>query len=164
MARRRYWNLKLSSWERMCFSAQHWYGTLWLPAKNMPGELAYKADEQIMLEYVVTAKHVAMFDKIDPGYAPEEGSMSARFWTRDEAMATGLRTFEERSQDGDLLLLNHGGNPVEPLAIKGPDTDHLFSKLRAIWREYETLSVDYMLGSSEVKRLTRKWDRLIEAK
>lgn len=154
MARRRYWNLKLSSWEGTCFDAQHWYGTLWLPAANMPGELSYKADQQVCLEYVVTAKHVALFEEIDPGYAPEEGSLSSRFWTRDEAMATGLTTFNERGKLGDLLLLNHGGNPVEPLALIGPDTDHLLSKLRAIWRGYE---------ASWGEKWVAKWDRLMEA-
>lgn len=159
MARRRYWSLKLSSWEGLAFNAQHWYGVLWLPEQDDPDAL--HADRQVHLEYEVRAEHVPMFDKLDPGFAPKVGHLSERFWTRDEALAVGLKTFEENAREGDLLLLNHNGNPVEPLAIKGPDPDHLLGKLRAVWRGYEQVRADGGSWDGKLQRWLVKWDRLL---
>lgn len=164
MARRRYWNLSVSTFKGVAFGAVHWYGQLW-NADTEDGTVTH-VRESIYLEYPMTAEHVAKFIELDGSYIPLVGNLCERFWTREEVLAAGLAEFEARAQEGDLLLVNGRGNPSEPLAIKGPDPERLVGKLRAIWKAYDALWIGNNPDATdpdERDRLIAKWDRLMEA-
>lgn len=162
MARRRYWNLSVSTFRGTAFGAVHWYGQLW-NADTDDGIVTHVRDS-IYLEYPITSEHVALFKDHDDSYIYRVGSMCERFWTREEVLAVGLAEFQTRAQEGDLLLVNCRGNPAEPLAIMGPDPDRIVAKLRAVWRAYDALWEGNNPNATDPDKrdwLITKWDRLM---